>query len=74
MLEYERKGFQAQKIPDPNKYNKKALILSVGDYNEKSVIVLTMFVRSSIEIHMEFLEVDMYNICSPNHFVHAFTT
>ena len=74
VLEYERKGFQARKIPDPNKYNNKDLILSVGDYNEKSVMVLTMLVRISIENHMEFLEVDMYNICSTNHFVHEFTT
>jgi hypothetical protein len=55
VLEYQTYGIHCWKIPELTKEEKQALLLSVGESNERSPMVLTMFMRSTISSQVEYL-------------------
>lgn len=60
VLEYETTGQHAWKIPELNRDEKQALILTVGKSNERVPMVLTVFLRSAIASQREYLEHPMH--------------
>jgi len=56
VLEYQTSGQHAWKIPELTKDEKQALLDSVGRSNERTPMVLIMFLRSTIASHVEYLE------------------
>jgi len=55
VLEYQTQGTHAWKVPELTKDEKQALLLTVGKSNERTPIVLTLFLRSAIASQREFL-------------------
>jgi hypothetical protein len=55
VLEYQTYGVHCWKIPELTKEEKQALLVSVGQSNERSPMVLTMFMRSTIASQVEYL-------------------
>jgi len=60
VLEYQTKGQHAWKVPELTQDEKQALLMSVGRSNERSPIVLAVFLRSAIACHQEYLDVPMH--------------
>eukprot|EP00591_Stephanopyxis_turris_P004141 CAMPEP_0195515262 /NCGR_PEP_ID=MMETSP0794_2-20130614/6390_1 /TAXON_ID=515487 /ORGANISM="Stephanopyxis turris, Strain CCMP 815" /LENGTH=481 /DNA_ID=CAMNT_0040643659 /DNA_START=57 /DNA_END=1502 /DNA_ORIENTATION=- len=56
VLEYNTKGQHAWKVPELTKDEKQALLISVGKSNERTPMVLTVFLRSAIASQVEYLE------------------
>eukprot|EP00549_Striatella_unipunctata_P015225 CAMPEP_0118679270 /NCGR_PEP_ID=MMETSP0800-20121206/3696_1 /TAXON_ID=210618 ORGANISM="Striatella unipunctata, Strain CCMP2910" /NCGR_SAMPLE_ID=MMETSP0800 /ASSEMBLY_ACC=CAM_ASM_000638 /LENGTH=399 /DNA_ID=CAMNT_0006575249 /DNA_START=1379 /DNA_END=2579 /DNA_ORIENTATION=+ len=55
VLEYDSKGMDAWKVPELTKDEKQALLTSVGKSNERTPLVLALFLRSTIASHKEYL-------------------
>jgi len=60
VLEYETKGQHAWKIPELTSDEKQALLLTIGKSNERAPIVLTVFLRTAIASHREYLETELH--------------
>jgi len=60
VLEYQTKQTDAWKVPELTKEEKQAVLLSVGKSNERTPIVLILFLRSAIASQREFLQEPMH--------------
>lgn len=60
VLEYQSKGIDAWKTLELSREEKQALLASVGKSNERSPIVLALFLRSTIAAHTEALIKDIH--------------
>ncbi len=56
VLEFQSTGNHAWKVPALSREEKEALQKAVGKSNERSPMVLTMFVQSTIASHVEYLD------------------
>lgn len=60
VLEYQTKGTDAWKVPELTKEEKQAVLLSVGKSNERTPIVLILFLRAAIASQRETLKEPMH--------------